>query len=273
MKNTTKTDMLEIIFADRNKAYGAYHIRREYPEYLMRAFFAGLALIAILGVIPRLIPGLVQQEKLVIYDGGPVFTEVKIKEAPPKPKMKIAAPPPVVQPAIRFVPPKIVPNEAVPDGKELIDNEKALDDPRLVGVATIAGTPEPQPTDFPDPKVFGGNFNGVSMEEEDTIMSPVNIQKMPSFPGGDAEMMRFIRDNLQYSSIARESNIQGTVALSFVVGKDGGITAVKVLKDIGGLCGKEATRVVNMMPKWTPGEANGHPVKVRFTLPIRFRLQ
>jgi protein TonB len=114
---------------------------------------------------------------------------------------------------------------------------------------------------------------GTAQIATDTIFESYDVQKMPSFPGGDAEMMRFIRDNLQYSSIARESNIQGTVALSFVVGKDGGITAVKVLKDIGGLCGKEATRVVNMMPKWTPGEANGHPVKVRFTLPIRFRLQ
>ncbi|MCB0533188.1 MAG: energy transducer TonB [Lewinellaceae bacterium] len=73
--------------------------------------------------------------------------------------------------------------------------------------------------------------------------------------------------------MARENNIQGVVALTFVVDKDGRVREVNVLKDIGGSCGKEALRVVETMPRWLPGEANGHPVKVRFTLPVRFRLE
>ena len=85
--------------------------------------------------------------------------------------------------------------------------------------------------------------------------------------------MKFITENIYYPEIARETSIQGTVAVSFVVGKDGKARDIKVIKDIGGGCGKEAVRVINKMPYWIPGEANGHVVSVRFTLPVRFRLQ
>ena len=275
MKNTSQSDMLEIIFADRNKTYGAYRIRREYPEYLMRAFLVSLAIIITLGIIPRLLPGLVGQEKIVSYN-GPTFVQpsAKVKEEPPKPKMKIAAPPPVVKATFRYVPPKIEPDEKTPGQEQQLAMIEAMKELRPPGTTNTTGITEPGPPEFPDRGVLSGLDPAPGrLENPDTIMSPIEIQKMPSFPGGDAEMMRFIRDNLQYPSYARESCIQGTVALSFVVGKDGYITDLKILKDIGGTCGKEATRVVNMMPRWTPGEANGHPVKVRYTLPIRFRLQ
>ena len=84
--------------------------------------------------------------------------------------------------------------------------------------------------------------------------------------------MKFLSKNIEYPTLAKENNIQGVVALTFVVGKDGAVSDVQVVKDIGGGCGKEAVRVVKAMPKWVPGEANGNAVKVRFTLPVRFRL-
>jgi protein TonB len=96
---------------------------------------------------------------------------------------------------------------------------------------------------------------------------------MPSFPGGDAAMMAYLRDNIVYPASARETNIMGTVALRFVVGVDGSISDIAILKDPGGGCGKEAVRVLKSMPTWIPGEANGNPVKVRFTMPVRFILQ
>ena len=100
-----------------------------------------------------------------------------------------------------------------------------------------------------------------------------DIQKPPSFPGGERELLKYLAENIKYPPLARENNIQGSVALSFVIQKDGSVSDVSVLKDIGGGCGKEAVRVVNGMPKWSPGEANGHPVKVRYTLPVRFKLE
>ena len=99
-----------------------------------------------------------------------------------------------------------------------------------------------------------------------------DISKPPSFPGGEREMLKFLSENIKYPALARENNIQGTVALTFVVDKDGSIADVNIIKDIGAGCGKEAVRVVKAMPKWNPGEANGQKVKVRYTLPVRFRL-
>ncbi len=99
-----------------------------------------------------------------------------------------------------------------------------------------------------------------------------DVQKPPSFPGGEAALMRFLAENIKYPEMAREAGIQGVVVVSFVVGKDGNINDIALLKEVGGGCSKEALRVVKTMPRWSPGEAQGHAVKVRFTLPVRFAL-
>jgi protein TonB len=107
---------------------------------------------------------------------------------------------------------------------------------------------------------------------EEKTYEMFDIQKPPSFPGGEQQLLKYLSENIQYPALARENNIQGTVVLTFVVGKNGNVTDVQIVKDVGGGTGKEAVRVVKAMPKWNPGEANGHPVKVRFTLPVRFKL-
>lgn len=99
-----------------------------------------------------------------------------------------------------------------------------------------------------------------------------DIQKAPAFPGGEAEMLKFLSANIKYPALARENAIQGSVVISFVVQADGTVGDAKIVKDIGAGCGKEALRVVSLMPRWKPGEANGEPVRVRYTLPVRFKL-
>ena len=108
---------------------------------------------------------------------------------------------------------------------------------------------------------------------EDKTFEMFDIQKPPSFPGGEAELFKYLSKNIDYPALAKENNISGVVPLTFVVGKDGTVSDVQILRDIGGGCGKEAVRVVKAMPKWSPGEANGHAVKVRYTLPVRFKLE
>lgn len=272
MKNTVhQPDMLEIIFAGKNKAYGAYQIRRSYHDYLLRAFFVTLGLAGILSTIPRLLPiNPPVQEQLIIACPGPM---VNLTEKPPPPKLKIAAPPPVAKHTFRFVPPKILPNDQVSDQQKTATVDEAQKTLGAPATKTTLGDGTEE-----EPLVPGeaGNFYApvpARKEAVDTIMDLITVEKMPSFPGGDAALMQFIRENLEYPAIAAESEIFGTVALSFVVGKDGNISDIKIIKEIGGGCGKEAVRVLKMMPRWTPGEANGHPVKVRFTLPVRFRLE
>lgn len=102
---------------------------------------------------------------------------------------------------------------------------------------------------------------------------PPQLLSQPEFPGGEAAMFKFIAQNILYPAEARNQNIEGTVVVTFVVDREGKISDVLVLKDIGGGCGAEATRVVGLMPDWKPGMTALGPVKVRYTLPFKFKLE
>ncbi|MDD3636647.1 MAG: energy transducer TonB [Bacteroidales bacterium] len=113
------------------------------------------------------------------------------------------------------------------------------------------------------------------MEEEEVVEAEIFtvVESMPEFPGGPAKMMEYIAKNIKYPAMARESGIQGRVFVNFVVEPDGSVSNVKVLRGIGGGCDEEAVRVVEAMPKWTPGRQRGKAVRVSFNLPVRFTLQ
>jgi protein TonB len=99
------------------------------------------------------------------------------------------------------------------------------------------------------------------------------VETNPAFPGGEGKMYEYLGRNMKYPPIARDNNIQGRVYVSFVVEKSGKITDVRVLRGIGGGCDEEAIRVVKSMPSWSPGKQRGKAVRVRFNLPIVFKLQ
>ena len=99
------------------------------------------------------------------------------------------------------------------------------------------------------------------------------VEVMPSFPGGQEAMFKYIGQALKYPDLAVENGIEGVVYVTFVVERDGTISEAKVLRGIGGGCDQEAQRVVQGMPAWTPGTQDGKPVRVRFNLPLRFKLQ
>jgi protein TonB len=98
-------------------------------------------------------------------------------------------------------------------------------------------------------------------------------ETMPEFPGGIRELYLFLGEELRYPSAARELGVSGTVFVGFVIEKDGTVSDVRVLRGIGGGCDEEAVRVVNAMPPWNPGKMGIHPVRVSYSLPIRFLLQ
>ena len=99
------------------------------------------------------------------------------------------------------------------------------------------------------------------------------VEQMPQFKGGDAALMDYLNKNIKYPVIAEENGIQGRVVTTFVVERDGSITDVRVIKSVDPSLDKEAVRVVKAMPKWNPGKQNGAAVRVKFTLPVTFRLQ
>lgn len=268
-------DMLDIIFADRNKAYGAYQLRREYPSYVGRAMGLGLLLIVLFFAIPYITSmvsdAFKQQQKQidVVAELGPP-PDIDPNNPPPPPPPPPPTPPPPTRSTVQFVPPIVQKDEKVAD-EEPPTVEEVIETKADVGVDTKKGNDEAPPTIDEHPDL--GVVEAPPAPKEEKTYEMFDIQKPPSFPGGEAELLKYLAQNIKYPPLARENNIQGVVALTFVIGKDGSVKDVNVVKDIGGGCGKEAVRVVQTMPKWIPGEANGNPVKVRFTLPVRFKLE
>ncbi|WP_455592072.1 energy transducer TonB [Bacteroides sp.] len=107
--------------------------------------------------------------------------------------------------------------------------------------------------------------------EEQTIFEIV--ENMPEFPGGMAQCLQFLAKNIKYPTIAQENGTQGRVIIQFVVNKDGSIVDPKVVRSVDPYLDKEALRVIMTMPKWKPGMQRGKPVRVKFTVPVMFRLQ
>ena len=99
------------------------------------------------------------------------------------------------------------------------------------------------------------------------------VEQMPEFPGGLSACMSYIARNVKYAKIALENGIQGRVVVQFCVEKDGSISNTIVTKSVNPYLDKEALRVVSSMPKWTPGKQKGKPVRVKYTLPVHFRLK
>lgn len=113
----------------------------------------------------------------------------------------------------------------------------------------------------------------VEEEEESAQQIFTVVEEMPKFPGGDAELLSFIAKSIKYPVIAQENGIQGRVICTFVVNRDGSVVDAQVVRGVDPSLDKEALRVIGTMPKWTPGKQRGKPVRVKYTVPITFRLQ
>ncbi len=267
--------MLDIIFANRNREYGAYQLRRAYPKYMGRALAYGVALIVLFFSFPYILSKMTDVFKAednlieVTAELGPP-PDIDPNNPPPPPPPPPPTPPPPTRSTIQFVPPIIKKDEQVAD-QEPPTVEEVIETKADVGKETKQGTDDAPPEIIDNP--IEAKVVDAPVRQEEKTFEMFDIQKPPSFPGGEAELLKYLAENIKYPPLARENNIQGQVVLSFVVGKRGEITDVTIIKDIGGGCGKEAVRVVESMPRWIPGEANGNPVKVRFVLPVRFKLE
>lgn len=110
-------------------------------------------------------------------------------------------------------------------------------------------------------------------EEVDENYVFVTVEKMPEFPGGTSALLQWIAKNMNYPTIAAENGIQGRVSCTFVVNADGSVSDVEVLRPVDPNLDKEAIRVLSKLPKFIPGEQRGKPVRVKYSVPVRFRLQ
>lgn len=167
-----------------------------------------------------------------------------------------------------------------PDGKVADNNETRSDGKPTNGNNNDGHTSPSQASSRPNKTTQNGQKEPEPVRSEPLNKpQPVNstrvydvVEQMPSFPGGISGLMTYLNQNTRYPAVAQENGVQGRVVVSFVVGKDGHISDVTVLRSVDPSLDKEAIRVVRNMPRWTPGKQGGEPVRVRYNVPVSFRL-
>jgi protein TonB len=261
-------DFLDLIFLNKNKDYGAYFLRRNYPSYLTISLFVAV-LLFISGSL-----------------GQFLYTKYLNREAPGKTirnkeiNLEIFPPPPIEREkkdidyiidskisTIKYMQPIIKPDEIVnenilPTVEELINLEP--------GLINHIGNPngiDPTLLEIEEPNII----NNINQDEKQEVYEWV--EEMPKFKGGEEELLKFIVSNIKYPEIAKRTGIEGKVFVSFVISKTGNIINAKIDKSIGGGCEEEALRIISNMPSWNPGKQNGVPVNVKVTIPIYFKLK
>lgn len=175
----------------------------------------------------------------------------------------IAPPPPALKSTIKFTAPVIKKDEEVHDDDELKSQDELTETKVQISIADVKGNDELNGKDIADLQEV--ITQAPEAQEEEPYMM---VEQMPQFPGGPAELLKYIAKNLKYPVIAQENGIQGKVILRFVVNAQGHVENVKVLRSLDPYCDKEAIRVVKSLPQWIPGKQNGRNVPVYYTCPI-----
>lgn len=261
----------DLVFEGKNQAYGAYKLRKGTAKRnLWSIIIVLIAAVAIFSAIA--IKNVIEANQKVA-----IVTEAKLSKIDKTPKVeKKKVTPKIEQPkvvekvksSIKFTAPVIKKDSEVKPEEEMKTQEDLQKTKTTIGAFNVVGNDE---------------FNGEVLKNEIAQPEPPKneeenkvfdvVEEQPSFPGGQGALMAWLRDNIKYPVVAAENGIQGKVIVQFVVGKNGSISNVKVLRSVDPSLDREAVRVVSSMPNWTPGKQNGTSVNVRYTLPVTFKLQ
>ena len=271
---------VDMVFAGKNKEYGAYQLRKGTSGRNIKALLILVIAAALVGgfLAWKVIEQKQAEEQQAYMEAMELAKlqqqakkEEKKKE-PVKPKVEMKKEIPVARETQKFTAPVIKKDELVKEENQVKQMDK-LDDKVAVGtenkegvkdrtveavrndIATVAPPPPPAPKPEVSTKVFDV------------------VEEMPSFPGGNGALMSYLNGNTKYPVVAQENGVQGKVIISFVVERDGSISDVRVARSVDPSLDREAQRVVKSMPRWTPGKQNGQTVRVKYTVPVVFRLQ
>ena len=264
----------ELVFQGRNQAYGAYVLRKGTSKrnlwsiiilfFLAVLLFVGLAINNAIEANKHVAN--TQEVNLSMIEQAKKKAEVKKKEPVVVEQKKVVE---QVKSSIKFTAPVIKKDSEVKPEEEMKSQEDLQKTNTAIGAFDVKGNSDQgtvlkaeQEIAQPEPPKH---------EEENKVFDVV--EEAPSFPGGPSALNRWLRDNMKYPVVAAENGIEGRVIVQFVVGKNGSISNVKVVRSVDPALDKEAVRVVSSMPHWTPGKQNGSSVNVRYTLPVTFKLQ
>ncbi len=276
----TSREWREIVFEGKNKEFGAYKIREASPARHTKAVVSVLVAVGIILVLLILsISGVFAKPEedtvavSTVQELVTMETEEEIEEEIEEETFQFPEPEEIVAPEEvanqqQVTALLIVEDEQLEEDKQVKNQDEVLDNEAAVGAVDITeGTNDlnkvmVKEEVIAEPKV-----------EEEQPMSIAMVEQKPQFAGGEAAMYKWLSDNIVYPPAAAEEGVSGRVVVEFVVGKDGSISNVRVVRSRHTALDKEALRVVKAMPNWIPGRNNGQPVKVTYTLPVTFKLQ
>ncbi len=263
----------DLVFEGRNQAYGAYKLRKGTSKRNIWSLII-VTLAAVLLFLGLQVQRMVEANKTVENTQAVELSalEQKKKEAKVEKKEIIKTEPEKVvekvKSSVKFTAPVIKKDNEVKEEDE-IKLEEVEKSNKSIGSFNVEGNDE-----------VGGEVLKAKEEikapeppkhEENKIFTVV--EQMPMYPGGDAALMQYLSSNIKYPTVAAENGVQGRVVVGFVVEKDGSITDVNVMRSVDPSLDREAMRVVKNMPRWTPGKQNGSAVRVKYQVPVMFRLQ
>ena len=275
----TSKSWCDIVFENRNKAFGAYALRMDSKPRHLKAFIFTLIGAVIIGVSAYMWIGIskmiaersiteeLEQEMVVvdIPDEEPEEEDNQEKFEQPEPE---ALPEEILNP-VKVTELLISKDEDVKKEDEIKTQDELKETQTAFGQSDFD-----KGTD--DRNVTKEHKNEVIVEEKKPVEKEEvfqAVEQMPTFPGGEAALMKFLREHIVYPTVAAENNIQGKVIVQFVVTKTGKVGEVKVVRSVDRDLDKEAVRVCKTLPNFTPGRMNGQAVNVWYTLPVQFKLQ
>ena len=272
---------VDMVFAGKNKEYGAYQLRKGTSGRNIKSLLILVIAAALVGgfLAWKVIEQKQAEEQQAYMEAMELAKlqeqakkEEKKKPEKVQPKIEAKKEIPVARETQKFTAPVIKKDELVKEENQVkqmdkldekvavgTENKEGVKDRTVEAVRSEIAVAAPPPPPAPKPEVATKVFDVV--------------EEMPSFPGGSAALMSYLSSNTKYPVVAQENGVQGRVIVSFVVERDGSISDVKVARSVDPSLDREAQRVVKSMPKWKPGKQNGSAVRVKYTVPVVFRLQ
>jgi protein TonB len=266
---------VDLVFEGKNQAYGAYQLRKDTGKRNIKSLIwvlIGIAIIFAAAYANLAIQNAMKQNQTI-------DTDVELSKLAQKKEAKVERKEPVVQveqqkvvekvkSSVKFTAPEIKKDDEVKPEDEIKSQDELSKTNTAIGTFDVKGNDEAEGEVLKAKEVIADE----KPKEEETKVFDV-VEQMPEFPGGQAALLKWISDNIKYPTIAEENGIQGRVVCTFVVERDGSVTDVQVARSIDPSLDKEAVRVLKKMPRWIPGKQNGSAVRVKYTVPVTFKLQ
>jgi protein TonB len=253
MKGERIPGLADLAFEGRNKAYGAYDLRKKYPRYILISLLSGIFIVSLFVMIPWIFYFF---EPVPLIEGDMMYeVEYYNMSPPPEDEMnKLAHALSTPMQEDLQIP---VVKDSITEEKKLIEEPPVQE--QVNEKAKVDSLANP-----------GGSGLGAGTGDDTGLSTAIDVY--PRYPGGDESRFSYLRKQIRYPETALKGKIQGVVMVVFIVETDGSLTNIDVAKRIGGGCDEEAIRVTKEMPRWEPGKRNGRAVRVMVRMPIVFRI-